>query len=161
VVAPPAITVQPTNQTVFAGQSASFMVTATNQCGGGLAYQWQLNGINIAAATTSSYTRSSVQQADAGSYTVAVTTLAGSVTSAVATLTVMAPPSLLSPTLSGGNFSFSFATVAGFTYLAQYKNSLSDPVWQTLQSIPGDGTTKTITVPLSAAAQRFYRVAVQ
>ena len=161
VVTAPGIAVQPTNQTVFAGQSASFMVTATNQCGGGLAYQWRLNGTDIAAATTNSYTRSGAQPADAGNYTVAVTTLAGSVTSAVATLTVMAPPSLLSPTVNGGNFSFSFATVTGFTYLAQYKNSLSDPVWQTFQSITGDGTTKTITVPLSAAVQRFYRVTVQ
>jgi hypothetical protein len=59
------------------------------------------------------------------------------------------------------NFSFSFATVSGVTYLVEYKDSLDDPIWQTLQIVPGDGTVKTITDPLSAASQRFYRLSLQ
>src|SRR5580704_8371330 len=50
----PLITTQPTSQTVAVGQSASFVVVATG--GAPLSYQWQKNGVNIAGATSSSYT---------------------------------------------------------------------------------------------------------
>jgi hypothetical protein len=43
----------------------------------------------------------------------------------------------------------------------QYKDSLDDPNWQTLQSVAGDGTVKIITVQMSASSQRFYRLLVQ
>ena len=49
----PTITVQPANQTVTAGATATFSVTAT---GSGLTYQWRRNGTNISGATSSSYT---------------------------------------------------------------------------------------------------------
>ncbi len=72
------------------------------------------------------------------------------------------PPLLLSPALSGADFTFSFATATGFTYLVQYKkDSLEETVWQTLQSVAGDGTVKTITRPLAPAAQQYFRLVVQ
>jgi PKD repeat protein len=71
------------------------------------------------------------------------------------------PPLILSPTFGGTNFSFSFASLSGFTYLVQYKDALMNPIWQTLESVPGDGTVKPITVPTSPALQRFYRLSVQ
>ena len=49
----PTITVQPANQTVTAGATAGFSVTAT---GSGLTYQWRRNGTPIGGATSSSYT---------------------------------------------------------------------------------------------------------
>src|SRR5262249_47553833 len=51
VVAPPVMLLQPTNQTVLVGQTAAFIATATNQCGGGLVYQWQLSGNALPGAT--------------------------------------------------------------------------------------------------------------
>ncbi|MEO6035610.1 MAG: FG-GAP-like repeat-containing protein [Verrucomicrobiota bacterium] len=54
-------------------------------------YQWQVNGTNIVGATNSSLTLSNVQPANAGSYSVTVTNLAGSVTSSNAVLTVITP----------------------------------------------------------------------
>jgi hypothetical protein len=51
--------------------------------------------------------------------------------------------------------------MTGFTYLVHYKDSFDDPVWQTVQTVTGDGTVKAIGLPLSAAAQRFYRLAVE
>src|SRR5439155_1646557 len=50
----PAITTQPANQTVTAGQTATFTVVATGTAP--LGYQWQKNGANIAGATAASYT---------------------------------------------------------------------------------------------------------
>jgi alpha-tubulin suppressor-like RCC1 family protein len=71
------------------------------------------------------------------------------------------PPMIVGPSQNGTNLNFSFGTSIGFTYVVQYKNSLSDSIWQTLQSVPGDGTVKTITDAIATAGQRFYRVSVQ
>ena len=48
------ITTQPASQTVTAGQTATFTVTATGTAP--LSYQWQKNGAAISGATSSSYT---------------------------------------------------------------------------------------------------------
>ncbi len=87
---PPVIITQPANLTVLAGQNATFQVRATGTLP--LAYLWRFNGASIGSATQSSYTRSNVQAADAGSYSVLLTNSFGSVTSAAATLTVQAAP---------------------------------------------------------------------
>jgi len=84
----PAIVTQPVSKTVAAGQPATFSVTATGTAP--LTYQWQKNTVPISGATGSSYTISSAQAADAGSYRVVVSNASGSVTSAAATLTVTA-----------------------------------------------------------------------
>jgi PKD repeat protein len=348
VVAPPILVLQPTNQSVLVGQSFAFFALATNQCGGGISYQWQLNGTNLSGATSNAYTSASAQLSDAGGYTVLITNLA-SMTSAVASLTVIGPPVvgftagptsgvaplsvsftnfttsatnylwdfgdgntspalnpvniftntgvysvrltavgpagtssltrtnyilalgpaqlvlspatinfgsvftnlsaqssfvisnsggnllsatatvtagpfalldpssnsaaslsfdvpslnttniavifapltvgsysnavafssnggnpvaallgqgaslpvILSPGFDGTSFSFSFQTVSGKTYIVQYKNSLNDPIWQTLATLPGDGTNKTVSSSTPSSAQVFYRLSVQ
>jgi kumamolisin len=83
---PPTITSEPQSETVTAGSSFSFSVTATGSSP--LAYQWYLNGTAISGATGSSYSKSSSATTDAGSYTVVVSNAAGSATSSAATLTV-------------------------------------------------------------------------
>ena len=71
-------------------------------------------------------------------------------------------PLLPLPVCSSGEWSLSFATVPGRTYLIQYTDDLADPVWWKLGSITGDGTMHTITdVPEPEVRQRFYRVKVQ
>ena len=84
----PVITAQPQSQTVAAGASVQFSVTAV-----GLpapSYQWAFNGVAISGATSSTLTLTDVHASDAGSYTVTVANSAGSVTSNAATLTVTA-----------------------------------------------------------------------
>ncbi len=95
IATPPTITVQPQppTQNVNVGQSATFTVSATGSAP--LSYQWRLNGTSIAGATASAYTRSNAQPADAGSYSVFVTNVAGSVTSSNAVLTVNVPPTII------------------------------------------------------------------
>src|SRR2546426_4671848 len=85
----PYITAQPVNQTVTAGQTATFSVTAAGTAP--LAYQWQKNGADISGATAASYTTPVTTTADSGEqFRVAVSNSAGSVTSMPATLTVSA-----------------------------------------------------------------------
>ena len=82
----PAISSQPANQTVIAGETATFSVTAT---GSSLGYQWQKDAAPIAGATAASYTTAATSISDNGSqFSVVVSSPRGNVTSASATLTV-------------------------------------------------------------------------
>jgi hypothetical protein len=91
---PPTITSQPTNQTVVAGQTATFSVVANGTSP--LTYQWQENQVNISGATSASYTTPATTSADSGtSFQVLVTNPVSSITSSPATLTVtVASPSV-------------------------------------------------------------------
>jgi len=89
----PTITLQPTNQTATAGQNVTFHSSVSGSAT--LAYQWFFNASNVlAGATTATLLVTNVNAADAGAYTLRVTNGAGSVTSAVAILTVQTPPSI-------------------------------------------------------------------
>ena len=84
----PSITVQPVNQSVLAGATATFSVTATGTAP--LSYQWKKGGTAITTgASSTSYTTPATVVGDSGSsFTVTVTNSAGTVTSSAATLTV-------------------------------------------------------------------------
>lgn len=86
---PPAITTHPQSTNVAPGASVAFTVTATGSPAP--TYQWRFNGTNIAAATTSSYTKNEVQFGDAGSYSVEVSNLVTAIVSEAAVLTVTLP----------------------------------------------------------------------
>ena len=90
---PPSITAQPASQTIAAGQTATFSVTATGTAP--LSYQWQKNGAAIAGATSSSYTTPAETASDNGAqFSVVVSNSAGTATSNAAILTVNAPPAV-------------------------------------------------------------------
>jgi hypothetical protein len=124
---PPSITVQPKSDTVTAGQSDTFSVTATGT--GTLSYQWSKNGSAISGATSSRYILTNVQAASAGTYIVIVSngTLPNA-TSSGAVLTVNVPPTITtqpkSDTVTAGqNDTFSVAATgtAPLSYV-WYKN---------------------------------------
>ncbi|MDT7838032.1 DUF3500 domain-containing protein [Aquabacterium sp. OR-4] len=94
----PVISSQPASLSVVAGASASFSVVATGS--GTLSYQWRKGGSAISGATASSYSLASTGTADAGSFDVVVSNSAGSVTSAVATLTVTGSSGVTAPAIS-------------------------------------------------------------
>ena len=94
VVNAPTITVQPTNQTVTEGQTASFTVTATGE---NPTYQWSQSTdqgkswTEISGATGSTYTTAATTTSMSGyQYRCEVSNSAGSVTSNAVTLTVNA-----------------------------------------------------------------------
>ena len=118
----PAITGQPANQTVAAGGTATFSVTATGTAP--LFYQWSGPSGAISGATHSSLTLSNVQPAQAGNYFVVVSNTVGSATSTNALLTVTggggtnsctpAPNGLVSLWRGDGNPNDSTGTNNGF-----------------------------------------------
>ena len=133
---PPAITVQPTSQTVGVGTNVSLVVAATGTPP--LRYQWQTNGVNlvnggnISGATNAVLTINNVNTANAGNYSVVVTNYGGSVTSSNATLTVLrAPQIFVQPT----NFlAIAVSSNATFSVAAIGENPLSYH-WQTTNGV--------------------------
>jgi hypothetical protein len=121
----PAITAQPSNVAVKAGQTANFWIASTGTAP--LTYQWKKNGAAISGATSSNYTTAiTVLSDNSAQFTAVVTNAAGTATSNAATLTVTAPvvaPSITSQPMSqtitaGQAASFSVATTgtAPMTY---------------------------------------------
>ena len=85
----PAITTQPTAQTICAGSSVSFSVAAT---GTGLSYQWKKGATNV-GTNSATYTIASPVVGDAGNYSVVVSgTCAPSLTSNIVLLNVNPAP---------------------------------------------------------------------
>ena len=83
----PAITIQPSDQWVASGQTATFTVTATGATP--LSFQWQKNASPITGATAQTYTTAVTTLGDSGSnFAVVVTNAGGSTTSRSAVLTV-------------------------------------------------------------------------
>ncbi len=107
VVTPPTFTRQPLSQSVRRYFSTS-LVAEIAATGGANTFQWKKNGVNIGTAavysgTTSYYSVSGAQPADQGDYTLVVSNMAGSITSDLATLTVLAvavPSDISNPQIS-------------------------------------------------------------
>ena len=117
-VFPPTISAQPASLTVLSGSNAVFNVAAGGSAP--LVYQWRNNGANLAnggnisGVTTDVLTLAAASTNNNGNYSVVITNNYGSITSAVATLTVVLPPSLNSPLTNqtiecGGNATFTIA----------------------------------------------------
>lgn len=87
--APPLITTQPASQTVSVGTDVNFSVVASGAAP--LSYQWFFNTTAaLSGQTGPTLHLPAVQNSNAGGYSVRVTNPGGSVTSAVATLSVVA-----------------------------------------------------------------------
>jgi len=93
---PPFFTAQPASQSVNLGTSALFSMGIEGTAP--FSFQWFFNGTPILGATNPSYVAQLAQQSAAGSYTVTITNVDGSVTSSPATLTVAVPAG--SPSIS-------------------------------------------------------------
>ena len=121
----PVISTHPQSQTVAAGSTVTFSVSAAGTQP--LAYQWRRNGTNIAGATSSSLTLSNVQLAQEGGYSVIVSNSAGAITSNTASLTVnsvpVAPTITVNPqsqTVTAGS-SVTFSVIASGTSPLSYQ----------------------------------------
>lgn len=121
-VAAPAIVRQPQGVQVSAGQSATLSVTAT---GNGLSYSWARNGSTVANATSATLTLAAVTSNEAGTYTVTISNVRGSVTSdpAVVSLLITTTTSATTTTPAssssgGGGGSVSLWALAALAALA-------------------------------------------
>jgi hypothetical protein len=142
VNSPPSITLQPASRSVNAGSSVTFSVSAT---GGSLLYQWKKNGVDISGATSSSFTIGATQNSNGGTFTVTVSNSAGSITSAVATLSIISNgfPSITNHPTSQGVVVGSSAT---FSVTATGTTPLSYQ-WRKGDTNLGGATNSSVTIP--------------
>jgi len=70
-------------------------------------------------------------------------------------------PIFFAPAAVNGNFLVSIQSELGENYTLSYANSLSNPSWQTLTNITGNGSVITVTNSAPDVAQRFYRLIEQ
>jgi autotransporter-associated beta strand protein len=156
----PVITNQPQSLVVNAGRPASFTVEATGS--GLLAYQWQMNGANIAGATSSAYNLASAAATNAGNYTVVITNNYGAVTSQVATLTLVnvAPTISGAPVSDGGSFSFSFSGPAGQSFQVYASTNLTLPLssWLAVTNGVFGAGAANYSEATTNGPQNFFRV---
>ena len=87
----PSISTQPVAQSVCENANVTLSVAAA---GTDLTYQWKKEGVDIATATSSSYTITGALVADSGNYSVLVTGACGTLLSDVVAVTVTANSSL-------------------------------------------------------------------
>jgi alpha-tubulin suppressor-like RCC1 family protein len=97
---PPSITTQPVSRTNSAGTTATFNAVASGTSPFG--FQWRFNGVDIAGATATFYSRANVQVWNAGNYSVVVTNPVGSVISSNALLTVTNAPGTVAAWIDNG-----------------------------------------------------------
>lgn len=86
------VSIAPLNQTVVAGSNAVLNATALGLAP--LFYQWQSSQGAIPGATNTTYTILNTQPTNAGGYFIVVSNSLGSVTSAVATVSVIGAPAI-------------------------------------------------------------------
>lgn len=149
----PVITNQPVNQTVAQGGNVTFTVGADGTLP--LSYQWRFNLANISGATSASYTRSNVQPAHVGNYSVIVSNSAGFTTSSNAALTLIIPQPALTTPAAGV---LQWAGLSNLNYTVQTSTNLAQTNWTTLgTAMSPDGTIFFTNAP-ATNSERYYRV---
>lgn len=161
----PSVTIvtQPTDRLVNAGQSATFAVEAS--AASALTYQWTFNGAPITGATGSSYTISSAQTENAGSYVVQVSDGTTTVSTSPATLQINGAPPPVAPVITTNPTAQSVATGGTATFTVAASGSPAPTIqWQKDGVALANGsnisgaTTATLTITgVSAADAGSYR----
>jgi hypothetical protein len=111
----PAVTTNPTNQSVGSGQSVSFTASASGTPAPTVQWQVSTNGgvtfTNVAGATSATFTHSAPLSENGYQYRAVFTNACGTATTAAATLTVTPSRSFTGPTPGGGgDATVSFST---------------------------------------------------
>lgn len=149
----PVITNQPVSQTVTQGDNVTFTVGADGTPP--LSYQWRFNLADINGATAASYTRSNVQPAQIGNYSVIVSNSAGFTTSSNAALTLIIPQPVL--TTSGAGV-LQWAGLSNLNYTVQSSTNLATTNWTTLGTAASPDGVIWFTNAPATETQRYYRV---
>ena len=142
VAAPAIITVQPVSQLVLAGSNFSFSVTANGS--GPFAYLWYFAATNLLQdGTNTTLALPGVSPTNTGNYTVVITNNYGSVTSQIATLTVVPssittqPSSQIAAVGSSPSFSVAVAGLGPFGYAWYFAST----------NLVQSGTNSMLTLP--------------
>ncbi len=141
---PPAITAQPTNQSVGAPATATFILTATNAVG----YQWQVNAgsgfADIPGATSNSYTTPATSTSNNGYIYKCIVTGAtgcGNITSSSVTLTVTSTPCVFA--------NFDAATTIPSGWAGSSTNDVSSAHYQSASNCRALASIKDLITPVA------------
>jgi hypothetical protein len=156
----PYFLLQPVSQAVPLGGAAAFNVAVAGTAP--FKYQWRKNGGNIAGATNASLAILNVTNSNAGSYSVFVQNVAGSITSSNATLSVLPAVLARSPAeaptvgfaVGGGVIVLTWPASAGAFTL---QSSADLQSWQGEPAPVMQGDTYAVTNHMQGHA-RFYRL---
>ncbi len=158
---PPSITSQPQPKATAAGNSAFFTVGATG--GGPLVYSWQKNGSALADAgkfsgsATSSLTIANVQASEVASYSVVVTNLIGTASSASVTLLLAQAGSFGYTSLAADrSVLLQMNGTYGGSYDLQWSSNLTS--WQSLGAYGGPTNFSYHDFSVTNGNYRFYRL---
>ena len=123
------------------------------------------SGISLSGQTSTNLILQAVNEGNDGDYFVVVTNNFGSVTSAVATLTVFLPPRGFSFSAENGSkLTLQLTGTADYPYMLQMATNLTPPIsWQPIVTNPADanGNWSFTVTNLANVPRRFYRAAGQ
>src|SRR4029077_15479947 len=158
---PPAITLQPSNQTVTEGQTATFTATVNGSPAPTVQWQVSTNGgafsdVPGASSTTLSLTGTTASM-NGNQYHAVFTNASGNITTAAATLTVNVAPSItlqpLNQTVNAGQTaSFTAAATATPAPTVQWQVSTNG---STFSDVPGASST-TLSLTNTTASMNGY-----
>lgn len=154
----PVITQPPLSRTLNPGSSTTLGFQATG--GGPFAYQWYFDEQAIYGATNSTLILTDVTPNQAGLYSVVVTGVAGSTTSAPASVALLSL--LLVPSESQSLPLLIINGAPGTSYQLQYSPDLSLTNWTLLEWVTLQGNESYfVDVSMSNNSNRFYRAVPQ
>jgi len=164
----PAITTQPSGQTLNAGDTLTLTAAASGNPAP--TYQWYKNDSPISGATAATYTKASVTTDDTGSYKVVATNSAGSATSNAVTVTVNAAASAYQTWASGQGLSAGVNDGAtqdpdndGVNNLLEFALG-GNPLAASSAILPvaaRDGANLTLTFDIKVAAKAEYTIGAE
>jgi len=128
-------------------------------------YQWRNGGVNLSnggvysGVFTNTLALTSVTTNNSGNYSVAITNVAGSVTSSVTSLTVGSLPQLMITAGSPGNFQFNANTITDLTYVVLMTTNLAAPSWTSVATNnTGAGGAINYQTNTANGPNQFYRL---
>jgi YVTN family beta-propeller protein len=150
-----AITAQPQSVNTNVGATVSFIVSATSSLP--LSFQWRKNGANVSVATNAILVLVNAQLPDAGGYDVIISSSQANITSLVATLTFIPPPTIVTSPQNvtvapGANSFFSIKATSSFPINYQWlKNGMN---------VNGPNSPTLVLPPVRASDAGTYSVIV-
>jgi hypothetical protein len=153
----PVLTAHPQSLWATLGSNATFTASASGLPAA--AYQWKLNGTNIAGATNAALLLANLQGTNAGLYSVVVTNIVGTQTSSNALLSLIAStqPTMQLAGAPGGGVQLDCLGQLGASYALETSTNLIN--WTTLTNIVANNAAFSFTPPVSPDdLQRYYRL---
>jgi hypothetical protein len=153
----PTIATNPQPQTVKLGTNITFNVSANGLPAPN--FQWRFNGTNIFGATNFIFSLTNVTTTNVGNYSVVITNIAGSVTSAPAALALLPPAAAQFQSIQlqpDNSLQIIFSGDSGWNYTVEVSTNLFN--WNALTNFSSSNGIFNFTINSTTnAPQQFYR----